>query len=155
MCMTTTRLNEIRIPIRGLAGSRCANRVKEALDTVIGVWTTIINSARGYATIIYDPARAGLASLSHTIRQAGCGQARPQRAVLRLHSKKSEFRRTLPAPFVDEGNAKTNAYLDTRDSEILQHLIASAVERVAEAPAPPGASCPERHASTEATEGTT
>lgn len=155
MCMTTTRLNEIRIPIRGLAGPRCANRVKGALDTVIGVRTTIIDVARGYATVIYDPARAGLTSLGHAIRQAGCGQARPQRAVLRLHSKKSEVRRTLPAPFVDKGNPGTNAYLDTADCGILQDLITSAVERVAEAPAPPDASCPERHAGTEAMEGAT
>lgn len=148
--MATIKMNELRLPIDGLAGEACARRVEHALGAVAGVSSVLVDAVNGFVTIVYDPARTGLARFASTVDAAGCGTALPNRAVRRLRVKsdgtghdratRTPLGRTSPRgvrPTVDE----------CAEAEILQQLIGSAFERVGV----PASGCCSEHAASPGT----
>lgn len=151
--MATIKLNEVRLRIHGLAGAACARHVENALRTVVGVSSTLVNPVSGHATVVYDPARARLSSLEAAIHRVGCGTARPGRAVLRVRTAEDPQLRAAAAPCIDETALPIGDMSDAvAEAGILQQLISSAMERVGEPDAPVNGSCPGRGASTGATD---
>jgi copper chaperone CopZ len=144
----TEKMNEVRLPISGLAAPACAGHVEETLNAVWGVSSVSVNATRGHATIVYDPARVGLNALEAAIRQGGCGAAQSHRAVLRIGADRSSS-----AAVADRAPASLEmAADDIAETGILNALITSAVERVGAPDALVNGSCPGRGAGRGATD---
>jgi copper chaperone CopZ len=144
----TKKMNEVRLPISGLAIPGCARRVEDALRTVVGVSGVEVDPMNGQANIIFDPARVQLRLLEAAIHGVGCGTARPDRAVLRMRSTEDAQPRATPQPCNDENPVSIAAISGvTAEDGILQRLITAAVERVGEPAIPVDGSCPSRGAS--------
>lgn len=140
-----TKLNEVRLPISGLTAPGCARHVEEALRTVVGVTSAMVNSVSGQATVVYDPARVRLSALEAVIHRVGCGTARPGRAVLRLPTAGDSQSRATPEPCGDETTVSIGTISGPSAKDgILQQIIDSVVERVGEPEGPVNGSCPAR-----------
>lgn len=147
--MTTIQMNELRLPIDGLAGEACARRIEHALKAVAGVSSTVVNPVNGFASIVYDPARVGLALFERAVHAVGCGTALPDRAVLRLRAKSDGTAHdNVPVPPHGKSSRATPSITDEGiEPGILQHLIDSALERTEVSAAPSSECCP-KHADT-------
>lgn len=127
------QMREVRLPITGLAGPPCADRVERALMAIVGVASALVNMKRGRATVVYDPTRARLSALEGAVRRVGCGVVRSARVVLRLGMV-----RTSTA----EDDASSAAWETTTSGGILQELITTALERAGASDPPLDMSCP-------------
>jgi Cu+-exporting ATPase len=126
------RVREARLPISGLGGPPCAERVERALMTVDGVASAVVAPHRSQVTVVYDSGRTGLSALERAVQRVGCGVVRRERAVLRLGTE-----RTRPA-----ANAVSSRTKAPVNDDILQELIAAALERAKTSYPLPDTRCP-------------
>lgn len=139
------KMHEVRLPISGLTGPRCALQVEDALRTVVGVSSALVNPVSGHATVVYDPARVRFSAIETAIDTVGCGTPRPGRAVLRLRAAGDAQPPAPREPGVDETTVSIKASSGVAGEDgILQRIITAAVERVGEPEIPVDGSCPGR-----------
>lgn len=131
------RMREARLPISGLGGPPCAERVERALMTVTGVASAVVAPHRSRVTVVYDSGRTGLSALERAVQRAGCGVVRRERAVLRLGTE-----RTRPAAKAASSRAEA-----PENDGILQEMIAAALARAETSYPLPDTRCPLARAS--------
>ncbi len=99
--MQQETVERVTLPVKGMHCAACVGKVERALEGVPGVREAAVNLATERATVVFDPAAAGLPAMREAVAAAGyeIPDARPQAAEAR-EAEKREEQRTLRRKFV-------------------------------------------------------
>ena len=93
------RLAESALQLSGLHCAACAGLIEQALESVDGVQSAVVNAAAQRASVRWDPARTRASALIEAVRRAGYG-AVPDAAAPARALRQAEHRQALWRLFV-------------------------------------------------------
>ena len=76
-----TNTEKLTVAVQGMSCAACVRRVEKALAGVDGVREASVNLATEKATMVFDPAHAGLDGMKKAVEEAGYGLVEPEVAL--------------------------------------------------------------------------
>ena len=73
-----TNTERLTLPVQGMSCAACVRRVEKALAGVDGVQDASVNLATEKATMVFDPAHAGLDAMKQAVEEAGYELVEPE-----------------------------------------------------------------------------
>ena len=73
-----TNTEKLTVAVQGMSCAACVRRVEKALTGVAGVQEASVNLATEKATMVFDPAHAGLEAMKQAVEEAGYGLVEPE-----------------------------------------------------------------------------
>ena len=83
-------MDRLTLPVRGMHCAACVGKVERALRGVPGVSEARVNLATERATVVFDPARAGLGALQETVAAVGYALGEPPGADARQEDEHAQ-----------------------------------------------------------------